>query len=112
LDETSNSEYVLPDNISSMINAHATLKIRYYHILTQSEIDSTANIEIDLPEVITDIDLLQLRSRYGLLTYGDHYTINQAGTLLTVIREYLNLDVGDILELYVFEYTELPKEIS
>ena len=106
LDETSTSEITYPDNYSGVKQeTQARVKVRYYHVLTDLEIDSTSDIEITLPELITDINLLQLRSKYGLIQYGDYYIISDDGTTLTLFKDNIGeLEAGDILELYVFEY--------
>lgn len=79
-------------------------KTRYYHIVTQEEEDSTTDVDIVLPETITDNMLLLLYGKYGPFAYGDHYTINTAGTILTIHVQYVQLVKGDIIELYVYEY--------
>lgn len=76
---------------------------RYFHIITQSEVDSTADIEVTMPLVVTNKDLIILNSSNGIMYYGDHYTLNTAGTILTVRQDTTSLMVGDILELYIYQ---------
>lgn len=80
-------------------------KTRYFHELTDSDVadDSTADLEITLPEQILYPKILIVNSRYGELKYGDHYYITNNGWTLVIRRDYVTLEVGMILELYVYE---------
>ena len=105
LDSTSNTEITYPIEATITNKKSRDFKTRYYHIVTQSEVDSTSVVEITIPEVITDRNLLRLNGKYGNLVYGDHYTINTEGTTLTINKENVTLELGDILEIYIYEYT-------
>jgi len=104
LDTTSNSE-IGDVTVTIGDKKEKIFKTRYYHVVTQEEFDSTSVVEINLPEVILDKDLFRLNGKYGNLSYGDHYVLSVDGTILTIDKEYVELDIGDILELYVYEYT-------
>ena len=79
-------------------------KIRYYHIVTAEEADSTADIEISLPESITDKDLLMIIYPYGKMDYWDQYIIQDSGTTLILHVNKLILEKGQFLELYIYKY--------
>jgi hypothetical protein len=103
LDSTSNSE--IGDVVVTIGNKISKLfKTRYYHIVTQGEADSTSVIYISLPEPVIDINLIRLNGKYGNLKYYDHYTIDSTGLILTIDKHYVELDVGDVLEIYIYEY--------
>jgi hypothetical protein len=77
-------------------------KVRYFHVVTQGEAESTTNIEFRLPEQILDHNLLLINSKYGLLTYGDHWRLSNDGWYVTILVENVELEEGMILELYVY----------
>lgn len=104
LDSTSNSTIIIPEYGTVTSDESMEYKTRYYHIITQAEVDSTSDIEISLPEIIDDHRLLIAVSKNGQLDYWDHYRINEAGDLLTILKEYVYLDPGDILELYIYRW--------
>ena len=93
-----------PEDVRVSDKKTRNFKTRYYHVVTQAEQDSTSYVYITLPETITDNMLLLLYGKYGPYAYGDHYTINTAGTILTINKTYVYLSENDILELYVYEY--------
>jgi len=104
LDATSNSTITYPteatiDNIKSRL-----VKTRYYHIVTTSEAASTTYVDITIPEVITDNNLLRLNGKYGSLLYGDNYTIINSGTTLRIDKNHVTLEKDDILEIYIYQY--------
>ncbi len=105
LDSTSNSTIIIPNHVDILDDNTREFKTRYFHIVTEQEADSTADIEIVLPEVIDDPRLLAVVSKNGPLTYWDHYTIDDNGTILTIKHEYVHLDSGDVIELYVYTFT-------
>jgi hypothetical protein len=79
------------------------MKNRYFHEITQSQADSTSDIVITLPERIYDTTLLKVQSKFGQLEYGDHFVIESAGREMRIIVEYVDLKVGDMLELFVYD---------
>jgi len=77
---------------------------RYFHTVTQSDIDSTSSyLDITLPETILQPKILIVNSKYGELNYGDHFLIVDNGTILRVKRDNVTLEVGMILELFVYK---------
>lgn len=103
LDSTSNSIVTYPeesviDNIKSRL-----VKTRYYHIVTQEEVDSTTYVDITIPEEVNDINLLRMNGKYGNLVYGDNYIILN-GTIIRINKEHVNLELHDILEIFIYEY--------
>lgn len=81
-------------------------KTRYFHEVTESEaMDSTADLYISIPEQILDPKILIVNSKYAELNYGDHYYITDNGWTLVIRRDYVDLEKGMILELYVYERT-------
>jgi len=104
LDEQSNSEYEPAPDGTIGPNKDLRFKTRYFHILTQSEIDSTADIVITMPESVQDQKLLVIQSKSGKLNYGAHYILIDNGETLILKKDNLQLlDVGDMLELYIYE---------
>ena len=79
------------------------LNTRYYYTVTQSDVDSTGDLIITIPEQITNNKQLIVNSRYGELAFGDHYRIINNGNSLQIRKEYVNLKAGMIIELYVYK---------
>jgi len=109
LDETSNTLFILdPETIDSTCDIFVSdfiFDTRYFHEISQEQADSTANLEITLPERIVDQKTLIVNSKDGPMSYGDHYIIKDNGwTLLikTVDPDNVDLEAGWILELYVY----------
>lgn len=117
LDETSNSQLVLDPKSISPIPIRGSdsteeigvfddgdygFKTRYIHIITQSEIDSTSDIEITLPETITNQKALLVYTKFGQLDYGDDYYLKSGGTILVIRKDETELEVDMVLELYVY----------
>lgn len=103
-DETA-STLIYPEEAELIRKDEKTMKIRYYHIVSKVEADSTANIEIILPETITDSNLLLLYGKNGPYSYGVQYNISTDGNILTIIRDHVILSENDVIELYVYKYT-------
>lgn len=76
---------------------------RYYHIVSQTDIDSTGDLYISIPEQIVDKKLLIVNSKYGNLKYGDHYLLSDDGWTLIIKKDYVDLEVDMIIELYIYE---------
>lgn len=103
LDETSNS-FITTDatcDVSTFVDLE--FSTRYYHIVSQAEADSTSDVNISIPETISDRKYLILNSKYGELNYGDHYLIINNGNTLQIKIENVKLEKGMILELYVYK---------
>ena len=94
---------VLPDKADIVQNRQVIENTRYFHVINQQEADSTSTVIIDLPEVVTDIKLLMLYTKWGELQYGDYYEINSEGTELTIFSKYTKFSVGDIVEIYIYK---------
>jgi len=93
----------LPDEATITKRIGLVFKTRYFHELTQSEVDSTADIDITLPETITDKDKILVNASNGPLTYGDHYEVVSNGTILRLKSDDTTFSAGEILELYIYE---------
>jgi len=79
-------------------------KTRYFHEVTEQEaMDSTSDLTISLPEQILNPKILIVNSKYGELYFGDHYYIIDNGNTLVIRRDYVTLESGMILELYVYK---------
>jgi hypothetical protein len=114
LDETSNSQLVLdPDSISPIdIDSTSsvgvfdegtyTFNTRYFHIVTQSEVDSTSNLEISLPETITSQKFLLVYTKNGELDYIDDYYLEDNGDILIIRHDVVDLEVDMIIELFIY----------
>jgi hypothetical protein len=107
LDATSDSRITVdPCDSTADVDfiADYLFKIRYFHEVTQAEIDSTSNLTIILPETITEEKKLIVNSHDGALDYGDHYTIENNGqTLIIRTTDTVHLKAGWLMELYVYE---------
>jgi len=76
---------------------------RYFHTVSQAEIDSTGDLIIVIPEQILYPYILIVNSKYGELKYGDHYLIIDNGFNLRIKKDNVNLEDGMILELFVYK---------
>lgn len=103
LDSTSNSEITYPTEATIDNKKSRVFKTRYYHIVTQQEVDSTTIVDITIPEPVTDLNLLMLNGKYGFFSYGDHYTLFNS-TTLRINKQTVTLELSDILEIYIYEY--------
>jgi hypothetical protein len=113
LDETSDSRIAFSEfdstaDCSVREIADLVYKIRYFHIVTQAEVDSTGDLVITIPEVIDDQNYLIVNSIRGKLDYGDHYTLANDGVTLTIRSDTVNYQKGWIIELYVYERVDIP----
>ena len=108
LDETSNS--VINMDGTTHIDTSATEReyeyhTRYFHIITQAEVDSTANVPISIPEQIDDVEGFIVNSKYGEMSFGDHYLLTDNGNILLIRIDTVELELGMIIELYVYKRT-------
>lgn len=87
---------------SEKFGREKVFKTRYFHEVTQEQADSTSNIIIELPEKIFNPSLIKVQSKYGLLDYGDHYKLSDDGSDLTIVIEYVELNKGDFVEIFVY----------
>ncbi len=115
LDETSNSriDFTQLDSTDCTIvgDMEFLYKIRYFHIVTQAEVDSTSDLVITIPEVITKEKLLIVNSTDGKMDYGDHYTLADDGVTLTIRSDTVYYEAGWVIELYVYERTDLHPDL-
>jgi len=105
IDETSNTEFdsINFDTTSDVVfRGTATFRTRYFHVITKLESKSTSNVEITIPEQITNEKLLIVNSRYGQLMYGDDYILKDNGFTLVIKVSNVRLVKGMIIELYVY----------
>ena len=79
------------------------MKNRYFHQVTQAQADSTSNVTIGLPERIYDTALLKVQGKHGLMIYGTHYVIENAGKDLIILVENVELNKDDMIELFVYD---------
>ncbi len=84
------------------LSREKVFKTRYFHEITQEQADSTSNIIIELPEKIFDPHLIKVQSKYGMFDYGDHYTLSDDGSELEIVVEYVELNKGDFVEIFVY----------
>jgi len=115
---TATKDWGLDETSSSTINMDGTTYIdtsatereyvyntRYFHIITQGEVDSTANVPISIPEQIDDIEGFIVNSKYGEMSLGDHYFLADNGNTLMIRIDTVELELGMIIELYVYKRT-------
>ncbi len=102
LDDTSNSTINYDATSEIEYTKHLIFNTRYYHIITESESESTIDIDIELPETIDDPDYLLINSKNGLLLYNDHYSIIGSGNTLRIKVDNVTLTKGQIIELYIY----------
>ena len=103
LDETSNSTIDLDATCTGTYDAEYEFNTRYFHIVTQQEVDSTGDLYISLSERVTDLFSIKLNSKYGPMSYGDHYVIINNGTTIQVKRENVTLETGMVIEIYIYK---------
>lgn len=118
LDETSNSVIDL-DGTCVMTTTDDEKEYqyhtRYFHIITQAEVDSTANVPIAIPEPIDDIAGFIVNSKYGEMILGDHYLLENyidsppalapGYNTLLLRKDTVDLELGMVIELYVYKRT-------
>lgn len=75
---------------------------RYYHVISQSEVDSTGDLIISIPEQVINTDSFIVASKYGEMDYGSHYEVINNGYDLIIKREYVDLEEGMIIELFIY----------
>lgn len=95
----------LPDSatVDSTSWTDIVFKTRYFHEVTQDESDSTSNIIISLPETISDQRLIKLQSHSGLMSYGDHYILQNDGDEIAIIIDNVEINAGEFIEIYVYK---------
>jgi len=113
LEEQTNSSFDLPDSSELESRQSLVFKTRYYHELTQDDLDSTSNIEITIPEEITNHYVIYVNSKYGEMERSREYTLN-GNTIIEVYPNTLeNLSVGDLIEVYIYKRVgPIPEVLS
>ena len=76
------------------------LKSRAVYRVTQADVDSTADLVIDIGVNITDLNTLYVNSVYGKMAYWDNYTVS--GSDVTILRENVDLEVDMLIEFYIY----------
>jgi|WetSurSiteA1Bulk_404760.scaffolds.fasta_scaffold01106_3 hypothetical protein len=84
------------------------MNTRYYHVVTAGEAASTVDVTISIPEEITDEKLLIINSRYGEMSYGDHYVLTNSGNSIKIKIDNVELVEGMVIELYVYKKLGAP----
>lgn len=76
---------------------------RYYHIVSQEEADSTSDLVILLTEPATDLNAVIINSKYGELTYNDHYYFSPDRFSLIIRRSTVEYEVDWVIEIYFYK---------
>lgn len=106
-DTTSDYKITYPEIAELFDFEDLQFNTRYYHILTQEQVSSLIDIEIDLPENIDDYKYIIVFSKLGQLLSGDDYLLTDNGNkLLLKVKLLHELSFGDILEIYVYRRME------
>ncbi len=105
LDETSNSTINMDATCDVAVETEYEYHTRYFHIITQTQVDAIANVPIAIPEQIDDLNGFIVNSKYGQMDYGDHYTLTDNGNTLLIRIDTVELELGMIIELYVYKRT-------
>lgn len=108
MSDSTSSTIVYPSETEEIGKYTKELNTRYYHIVTSYEADSTADIDILLPEEILTEDLLLLYYKDGPMQYMVQYQIdnslNDGSSTIVIIKENVSLVENDVIELYVYKY--------
>ncbi len=111
LEETTDSRIDLTLDSTSLCEvthtADLVFKTRYFHNVTEAEVDSTGDLIIIIPEAITNKTFLIVNSIEGKLDYGDHYSLADDGVTLTIRSDTVNYIAGWIIELYVYQRIDI-----
>lgn len=98
---------ISPDSTSELTLTMKTLTARYYLPLTNDILDSTSSVELTLPNPVSDKAFFDVSSKYGVLSYYDHYEISPDGTkLILKVQNITGLNQDDILEVFYFKGSE------
>jgi hypothetical protein len=84
--------------------ANKIFKKRYVHIVTLAQAESSTDWKFYSPEIIDDLDLLILNSRFGRMKLNDHFKVINNGTEIEIIHSVVNLMENDMIEIYVYQY--------
>lgn len=97
----------VPVKVFNLGGSELNLKTRYFHQVTADQVDSTSNIEIELPESIDTTSVIEtfiVMTRYGKLDYRSHYKFKNNGCTLEIFTStndtvYLDRSMTAIQEL-------------
>jgi hypothetical protein len=103
LDETSNSIINLDSTCAESFQGEYTFDTRFFHVITQIEVDSTTDLNIALGFEVTDLNAIHINSRYGKMDYGDHYYFKDNGQTLVIKRSNVELELNMIIEIYLYK---------
>lgn len=107
LDETSNSQITFPDSTSiNQYEVEYEFNTRFFHTVTQAEVDSTGNLNIQLGFEVDDINTIKVYGPYGQMDYGNHYLFTNNDTTLTINRKNVEITVGMVIEIYLYKRVE------
>jgi hypothetical protein len=102
LDATSNS--VITDATCEGVYEHEyDFNTRFFHVVTQAEVDSTSNLQINLGFTVDDLNTLRLNSRFGEMYYGDHYMLINNDSTILINEENVELVNGMVIEIYIYK---------
>lgn len=99
------NDVIITGNCNEVTKPSLEFNARYYYTVTQSDIDSTSNLIIDIPEEILDPDFVAVNSKYGQMTYGDHYLLQGSGKEVSINRDTVDLELNMIIEIYTYKIT-------
>lgn len=102
LDETSHSIINLDSTCSESFVGEYDFSTRYFHIVTQAEVDSTGDLNITLTEEVDDLEAVKINSKYGPMNYGDHYYFKDGGYTLVIKRDNVEIEKGMVIEIYMY----------
>jgi len=103
IDSTSIVELNYPEQADISERKSIIFNTRYYLIVTEQQSLSTESFIINLPEIISDPDLLIVNTKYGVLSYGVYYEIINNGTQMQVLIKDKSYSENDIIELYIYK---------
>ncbi len=98
------SELNLPEEATILKNQDLVFRTRYFHIISQEEVDSIEDVIINIPETVLDHQLIIINSKYGQMIHSAHYNISSDGNQLILIRDEVTLEKDMIIELYIYRY--------
>lgn len=102
LDETSNSVISTDATCTQSYEQEYEFHTRFFHMVTQAEVDSTSNLEIQLSFDVDDLVAIRLNSIYGEMHYGDHYYFINNNSTLVINRENVDIFEGMVIEMYQY----------
>ncbi len=103
LENQTNSNFNLPDVREIELRQSLEFKTRYYHQLTQSDIDSTSSVKITIPEEISSYNVIYVNAKYGELVPSNHYTLDGTTIIEITVETIGALSVDDLIEIYIYK---------